>query len=130
MNQIESPQIDLAAVYNMQAAILKEFKTYKEQIEDMLADALNKKNVLTREDIAKRRDVSLVTLAKSPWLLPNFGVPDFGIGKHLWYRETNKAWEEVSMKEHELAWEALSIKEREKCLGIGERKKGKKRVRA
>lgn len=73
---------------------------------------------LTLKDLAIRYDCSVSTLARSPWRLPNYGVPDFGENPKRWWVESVEEWEKPVVPTRKEAWESLSPKERRKIMGI------------
>jgi hypothetical protein len=107
--------------------LLERIESRLSSLEDMMADDLNAQLTLTREDIARRQGVSLSKLQNEPWRLPNYGRPDDGSSKHLWRRETVKAWESASVEEHFKEWSRMTIEEQLRCRGVAEPEERRRR---
>ena len=71
---------------------------------DLLLEAVNVREFLTIEDIAKKLGLSRRQLDRDPWLLPNFGKSDVPGKIRRWHRDTWRQWSAGDFDGYKDAW--------------------------
>jgi hypothetical protein len=70
-----------------------------EMIYGMLRDALRVPEFVTVRDLANYYGCNQDVIRQSPWLMPNFGKPDFGERPKKWKWQTFQEWVEETPEE-------------------------------
>jgi|APSaa5957512622_1039677.scaffolds.fasta_scaffold45793_3 hypothetical protein len=83
---------------------------------EIIAESLPTKKVYTFEDICRMLCISKNQLRARPYLLPNYGVPDYPGRIRKWRVETYHAWMETSAIQREREWSAKSTRERQTII--------------
>jgi hypothetical protein len=109
--------------YPEYAGIESALKYLLEAVTDIKRETLDIKQRLdmrayTVKEIAEGLGCSVSNLKSRPWLLPNYGRPDFGSSPGKWFYNSLMNWWAIPEDERRFKWETMSAAERRKRLGI------------
>lgn len=88
----------------------------QKHIEEMLAlivESLAVREVYTLEDICRKLHISKDQARTRPYLLPNYGVPDYPGRIRKWNVSTYRAWVSIPPLQHQRNWNLKSPEERQ-----------------
>lgn len=73
---------------------------------------------MTVSEIAQKLDVSIATLNRKPWNLPNYGRSNVGEQTRRWLVKTVSDWFSIPEDERRRKWEEMSSSEKRRMLGV------------
>lgn len=106
--QLPDARNDLAGAVNESLGLQLETK---KRIDALYAEA-----TVTIKDIAEKQGMDVSLLYRSPWMLPSFGVPDFGKSPKRWKLSTYENWMLISEAYRREQWELLPDDARKRIL--------------